>query len=145
MNADEIMSEWEKDSEYDDERLDKSAVATSSLHAKYLNLLVKNKLKLAKYSTDYNVLRQVKFKYYRGELTKQELDDRGWAQYQGVKPIRAELDELLSGDADLNNLNLKTQYLNTIINMLESIITQIKSRDFQISNAIKWKMFMAGN
>lgn len=145
MNIEQIIAEWELDSIIDDTHLDKSSVSTSTLHAKYLNLLIMNKLKSSKYNNDYNILRQKKFKYYRGELTKQELDECGWPQWQGTRPTKNDMDEFLDGDLDLNKMNLKLEYMKTIIELLESIMSQLKSRDFQISNAIKWKMFVSGS
>ncbi|CAB4177156.1 Recombination, repair and ssDNA binding protein UvsY, partial [uncultured Caudovirales phage] len=67
-----------------------------------------------------------------------------WEQWQYTKPLKNEMDEFLKGDKDLNTLEVKITYLETMIYLLESILTQIKSRDFQLSNAIKWKIFLAG-
>lgn len=145
MNIEEILLEWEKDAEIDDTHLDKSSIATSSLHAKYLNVLIRNKLKLSKFENDYKILRQKKFRYYRGELTKEELLEYGWSQWQGIRPTKSEMDEFLDGDEDLNKMFLKIEYLNSAILLIDSIMSQLKSRDFQISNAVKWKMFISGS
>ena len=145
MTIDEIINMWTVDSDIDDTHLDKSSTGTAKLHAKYLNLLIANKLKMSKYSQDYNILRQKKFKYYRGELTKTELEECGWPQWQGNRPTKKDMDEFLVGDVDLNKLNLKLEYLKTASELLDSIMSQLKSRDFQISNSIKWKMFISGS
>lgn len=145
MNIDDILKEWEEDSLIDDIHLDASSVGTAKLHSKYLNILITSKIKLSKYENDYNILRQNKFKYYRGDMSRDELIDLGWSQWQGIRPTKSEMDEFLTGDKDLSNLNMKLQYLKTSIELIESIMSQLKSRDFQISNAIKWKMFINGN
>ena len=103
------------------------------------------KLKLAKMQNDFNVLKKTKFRYYRGELTKQELIDLNWEQWQGVKPIKSELEYFLEGDADLNSYKLKIDYLNSVIYLLESILIQIKSRDWQLKTILEHKKFLAGN
>ena len=102
------------------------------------------KLKHTKLSSDYNVLRKNKFRLYRGELSREELSTLGWSQWQGVKPLKNEMDEFLQGDAELNTLRVKIDYLETMIYLLESILGQIKARDWQLKSAIEWKKFLAG-
>lgn len=144
MNIEQLQSEWEKDCEIDDNYLGENSTATPKLHAKYVKLLVQVKLKHTKLQSDYNMTRKSKFRYYRGEMTREELAERGWQQWQGVKPLKNEMDEFLTGDDDLNQLDVKIKYLETMIYLLESILAQIKARDWQIKSAIEWKKFLAG-
>lgn len=144
MNIDEIQNEWEKDSHIDDNHLGEAATTTPKLHSKYIKLLIQCKLKLTKLKTDYKILRQAKFRYYRGEMGRDELAEKGWEQWQGTKPLKNEMDEFLEGDSDLNTIKMKTEYIESMAYLLESILGQIKSRDFQIKNGIQWKTFLAG-
>ena len=144
MNIEQIQDMWEADAEIDDNYLGEHATKTPKLHAKYVKLLVGVKLKHTKLSSDYNMLRKAKFRYYRGELSREELTDLGWAQWQGVKPLKNEMDEFLQGDTELNTLRVKIDYLETMIYLLESILSQIKARDWQLKSAIEWKKFLAG-
>jgi len=144
MNLEQLQETRETDCIIDDDRLDKESVRTPNLHAKYLNFLIGYKLKYAKAKKDYNTLRQLKFRYYRGELSKQELEDRKWEQWQGVKPLKNEMEEFLEGDYELAEAQLRQEYLESVINYLESIMGQIKSRDWQIRNSIEWKKFISG-
>ena len=144
MNIEQLQEEWDKDSEIDDNYLGETTTATPKLHAKYVKLLVNVKLKQSKLQSDYNLLRKQKFRYYRGELSRDELKDSGWEQWQGVKPLKNEMDEFLTGDDDLNSLELKLKYLETMEYLLESILGQIKARDWQIKTAVEWKKFLAG-
>ena len=145
MNIEQLQEMWDADSEINDNFLGEQSTATPKLHAKYIKLLVNVKLKHTKLSSDYNILRKNKFRLYRGELSREELNDLGWAQWQGVKPLKNEMDEFLSGDNDLNTMKVKIEYLETMIYFLESILGQIKARDWQIRNAIQWKQFIAGS
>lgn len=144
MNLEEIQNSWEKDSAIDDSYLGEASTLTPKLHAKYIRLLINIKLKHTKNKSEYNILRQTKFRYYRGELSRQELQELSWDQWQYTKPLKNEMEEFLKGDKDLNALDLRISYLETMIYLLESILTQIKSRDYQIGNGIKWKAFLAG-
>ena len=77
-------------------------------------------------------------------MTRQELQDLGWEQWQYNKPLKAEMDEFLKGDEDLSQILVRQEYIDTMVYALESIMAQIKQRDFQLSNGIKWKQFLAG-
>lgn len=144
MNIDELQDMWTADCQIDDNFLGEHSTATPKLHAKYVKVLIGVKLKHTKYQSDYNMLRKNKFRYYRGELSREELTELGWSQWQGVKPLKNEMDEFLSGDTDLNTLRVKIDYLETMIYLLESILQQIKARDWQIKTAVEWKKFLAG-
>jgi hypothetical protein len=54
------------------------------------------------------------------------------------------MDEFLKGDAELNAMEIKIKYLETMIYFLESVLQQIKARDWQIKTAVEWKKFLAG-
>jgi hypothetical protein len=144
MNIEQIQDLWEVDSEIDDNYLGEHATKTPKLHAKYVKILIGAKLKHTKIQSDYNMLRKAKFRYYRGELSRDELSELGWQQWQGVKPLKNEMDEFLSGDTELNTLRVKIDYLETMIYLLESILGQIKARDWQLKSGIEWKKFLAG-
>jgi hypothetical protein len=144
MTLDEMQQEWDKDCAIDDNYLGENSTATPKLHAKYVRLLVNTKLKHTKLSSDYNILRKNKFRYYRGELSRDELTALAWPQWQGVKPLKNEMDEFLSGDTDLNTSKVRIDYLETMIYFLESVLQQIKARDWQIKTAVEWKRFLAG-
>jgi hypothetical protein len=144
MTLEELQNAWADDCIIDDNHLDRESVNTAKLHSKYLNHLIAYKLKLAKMKSDYNTLRQQKFRYYRGELTREELTLLSWEQWQGIKPLKNEMDEFLTGDSDLNKLEIKANYIQNIVEFLESVMNQIKARDWQIRNSIEWKKFISG-
>lgn len=144
MNIEQLQEMWDSDSAIDDNYLGEHATKTPKLHAKYVKLLVQIKLKHTKLQSEYNMMRKNKFRYYRGEMSRDELQQFEWNQWQGVKPLKNEMDEFLTGDEDLNTLQVKIDYLETMIYLLESILGQIKARDWQIKSAIEWKKFLAG-
>lgn len=145
MNIDQLYDEWDKDSVINDDHLDRESVRTPQLHAKYLRHLISHKMKLAALDVEYKTLRQKKFRYFRGEMPKNELQDLEWDQWQGVKPLKNEMNEFLEGDSDLNRIIIKCEYIKNMIEAIEAILTQIKSRDWQIRNAIQWKQFISGS
>lgn len=144
MTLDELHDLWDEDCKINEDHLDRESVRTPNLHAKYLRYLIQHKMKIAALQAEYNTLRQKKFRFYRGEMGQAELTELKWSQWQGNKPLKNEMDEFLQGDSDLNKINIKCEYIKGMIEALEAILGQIRSRDWQIRNAIQWKQFVAG-
>ena len=145
MTVDELLEMWDNDSVMDDNHISDESIKVPKLHAKYVRCLIEAKLKITKYQNDFNVLKKIKFRYYRGELTRDELTERKWDQWQGAKPMKNEMDQFLEGDSDLNNMKVKIEYLQTMVYLLESILGQIKARDWQLKTILEHKKFLAGN
>lgn len=144
MKLTELQAEWEKDSKIDQTNLGNEAANTPKLHSKYITLLSNAKLNMRKAESDYNNLRRKKFRYYRGEMTKVELEDEGWMQWQGVKPLKSDMDEFLQCDEDLNRIQDKLEYHKTVLYFLEQVIRSLNSRTWDIKNSIEWTKFTNG-
>jgi hypothetical protein len=144
MKLAEIQEEWKKDCKINELDLGNEAIRTTTLHAKYLTLLSNAKLQLRKSESDYNNLRRVKYRYYRGELSREELKSLDWDQYQGNKPLKNEMDEFLLCDEDLNQLQDKIEYFKTVTYTLEQIIRSLNSRSWDIKSAIEYMKFTNG-
>lgn len=144
MKLDEIQKMWADDCRIDETNLGSESARVPKLHAKYLNLLTNTKLASRKAESDYLRMRRNKYRYYRGELSREELDDLGWTQWQGVKPIKNEMDEFLATDTELIVLQDKLEYLRTVQYQLESIVKSISSRTWDIKSSIEWYKFTNG-
>lgn len=135
---------WAADCEVDSHNLDDEALKTMRLHAKYVRLLVDAKMKLTAIDVKYRELRNLRYRYYRGELSQEELLENQWPQYQGVRPIKSAMDELIDGDEHLNKLVVRKEYIATMVYFLEQIMNGVKSRGWDIKNAIEYKKFLSG-
>jgi hypothetical protein len=144
IDLDQLQRMWQEDAKIDDIELDKESVNVPNLHAKYLTILSTAKLNLQKERSDYYKLRRFKWRYYRGELSQQELTELGWDQYLGAKPLKNEMDEQLEGDFDLIKKKDKIAYWETVVDTLERIMRSIGSRGFDIKHAIEWHKFTNG-
>ena len=144
MKLSDIQEEWTNDCKINELELGKEATRVPTLHSKYLVILSNVKLQSRKAESDYNNLRRLKYRYYRGEMTQQELQITGWDQWQGNKPLKNEMDEFLQYDDDLNKLVDKVEYYKTVIYTLEQILRSINSRTWDIKSAIEWNKFTNG-
>ena len=144
MLLDEILDEWDRDADIDEVNLDKSALGAAKIHAKYLRYYTSYRAKKTALQIEYDTMRQIRFRYYRGELTQAELKEYQWDQWQGVKPLKNEAGELLNGDSYLNKIKAKIEYTTIILDTLQAILKEINGRNWMIKNAIQWKLFIAG-
>ncbi len=135
---------WEQDSRIDETNLGRESTRVPTLHAKYLVYLSKVKLQLRKAESDYFNTRRLKYRYYRGEMTQQELEDNEWVQWQGNKPLKNEMDEFLQCDQHLIELEDKIEYFKTVIYTLEQILRSINSRTWDIKTAVEYMKFTNG-
>ena len=144
MKLTELQDMWSEDSRIDENNLGNESIRTPVLHSKYLNLLSSTRLSLRKAESDYWNMRRKKYKYYRGEMSKEELEEEGWEQWQGNKPLKNEMEEFLQVDADLIKLQDKSEYFKTVLYFLEQVIRSIGSRGWDIKNSIEWSKFTNG-
>jgi hypothetical protein len=144
MKLSEIQSEWSVDSKIDELNLGREATKVAMLHSKYLALLSNSKLQLRKAESDYNNMRRVKYKYYRGELSRDELEKLNLEQYLGNKPLKNEMDEFMLCDEDLNLLTDKIEYFKTVTFTLEQILRSLNSRTWDLKTAVEWQKFTNG-
>ena len=143
--VEQIDAMWAKDCVIDRNNLTEETIKTALLHQKYLSMMMEVRNKLIKYNHDYLQMKELRSRYYLGELTKDELEQNGWMQYQGLKPLKSDMQTKLETDSELLKLKIKIQYLENIQYQLENILNQIKGRDWALKNHIEWLKFQAGN
>jgi len=144
MKLDELQSEWKQDCIIDELNLGSAAIKTAELHSKYLNYLTTLKLQNRKYESNLLTLRRLKWRYFRGELSKQELDDLGWEQFLGNQPLKNEMQEYLDSDPDIIKLSERLEYSRACLLFCETVMKALNSRTWDIKNAIEWTKFTNG-
>lgn len=138
MKLTDIQEMWAKDVIVDQTQLGHEATRNPLLHSKYLNQLSNCKLLLRKAEADYLRMRKDKYRYFKGEMTRSELEARSWTQYQGRVPLKTEMEEYLTTDDDMIRLTDKLEYLKTCHFTLEQIMKAIASRGWEIKSGIEW-------
>ena len=100
MKIDDIKQIWEKDSKISQDDLATESLRTPSLHSKYYNIYVDEKLQLKKQETDHKYLRRLKYEYYLGRLSPEQIKKLGWDDFD-LKILRGELDVYMESDIHL--------------------------------------------
>ena len=146
MNLDRILEEWATDSELPRANLDETSRETPKLHAKYLTLLSQAKLRLKKAEMDQKSLLRLKWEWYNGKMSEDKIKELGWDfdPLNGLKIMKGEMDYYYDSDKEIQESELKIQYLITVIDTLKEIVNNLNWRHQTIGNMIKWKVFEAG-
>lgn len=145
MNLDEIQQNWKKDCSINELDLSRESLKIPHLHSKYIDLLVGAKRQVSRAGHDLARMQHVKSKYYKGELTKAELEGYELIPYQFNKPLKSEMEAILDADEDCIKIKENIEGLGIMIYFLESVMKSIQSRSFDIKNSIEWGKFQAGN
>jgi len=147
LPIDEILKMWETDCEIDQVQLDESSRKFAKIHSKYLGLLTESRLSTKRAEIQLTDLRRDKFLYYNGKMTKEQMDEKGWAYdpFNGMtKPLRSDMDMFYDSDPDIQKLTAKIEYQKTINQALEEIMDTLRWRHSVVKNMIDWKKFTSG-
>jgi len=144
LTTDDILAEWKVDSAIDDTKLSSEVMRTPLLHSKYLEVYLKIKHKYISATSTYNKLKFLRKKYFRGEMTREELNENGWDQYQGLKMSQSEFNSMAEIDPILNDEWVKMEYWKNLVQGMEYILKQIQQRDWSIKTMIEYNKMMMG-
>jgi len=147
MTLDQVLAMWAEDSVIDENNLDLTTIKLATLHSKYLELMSVSKLTLRRRVTELAELKKLKWLYFEGRMTKEEMDEKGW-DYDpfdgGSKPVKGNLELYYRADPELVAMESRLEYQETIVNALIDIMEAVKWRHQAIRNCIDWKRFTAG-
>lgn len=141
IDIDFIKDHWAQDSKMDEDLLDHESIKIPQLHSKYLNWLSDVRLFKIKKEQEYKRLLREKFEYYTGksdtEVYKQKPFD--------LKILKQDVQLYIESDDEIQSVLNKLNYYKEMIFLLESILSNISTRGFQIKNSIEWQKFMQGS
>ena len=141
-NLEQILKYWDTDSNMDQTEPSKELLKIPVLHSKYLNILTKHKIASKKAHFDYLRMRKIKWEYFTGKMSKEELDEYGWEPFQFA--LKSDINTYLEADGDLIKLLEKKVYHEESISVIESIMSELKQRTWQLRDFISWEKFVNG-
>ena len=140
MTLEELQDLADKDLKINDTELDLESLKTPQLHNKwmkfhnqYTNLLKKAEQDLAK-------LTREKWEYYTGKADPSVYQAKPF----NLKILKQDVDKYLKADDEIQKLEQKVTYVQSVVDYLDRTIKIISNRGFQIKNAIDWRKFTSG-
>lgn len=141
-NLEQILKLWEKDADIDQTEPGKELIKIPKLHNQYLSILTKHKIAAKKAHFDYLRMRKVKIEYYSGRMGQEDLEKYGWQPFAFV--LKSDISAYLEGDGDLIRLLEKKVYHEEAVSVVESIMSELKQRTWQLRDFISWEKFIGG-
>jgi hypothetical protein len=139
----QILNKWEKDAVMDQTEPSKELLRVPILHQAYLKILTQHRIAAKKAHFDYLRMRKVKWEYYTGKLSQEELDEYGWEPFQFA--LKSDINTYLEADKDLIKLLEKKVYHEETVSVVESIMNELKQRTWQLKEFINWEKFVSGS
>ena len=143
MLFDDIKKMSEVDLKFNESELDTESLRIPQLHGKYLNLLYDEKLVLRKWKNELSSLAKLKWEYYTGKMSEEDLKKYGWEPFS-LRILKQDVELYMESDSDLNGRRDRVFVQEEKVNYLESIIKMISSRQYHIRDAITWRKFING-
>jgi hypothetical protein len=138
----QILKLWETDSIVDQTEPSKELLRIPVLHSKYLGILTRHKVAAKKAHFDYLRMRKIKWEYFTGKLSQEELEQYGWEPFQFA--LKSDINTYLEADNDLIKLLEKKVYHEESVSVIESIMSELKQRTWQLRDFISWEKFING-
>lgn len=141
----EIQEEWAKDSIVDETSVGPELLKLSKLQSKYTGYLAENSLISKKKLIEYNKMRAVKWDYYNGNMSKEELDERGWKPYLYTVKLKEGIERCLDRDEDLNNMLMNKVLYDEAVSLCESILKAINNRGYSLKAWVDYQKYILGH
>lgn len=143
MKLEEIQVLWDGDSWIDRTELGEESLRIAQLHAKYFKMFSQERILLKKLEAEYSTLYKIKFEYYNGLLSHEDLKRYQWEPFS-LKVLKTDLHIYIDSDKDIHAAQYKIDIQKEKIHFLENIIKALNNRGFQIKSAIDWTKFQNG-
>jgi hypothetical protein len=141
IDIDFVKEQWKQDSVMDEDLLDHESIKIPQLHSKYLNFLSDVRLFKIKREQEYKKLLREKFEYYTGKADAEVYREKPF----DLKILKQDVQLYIESDEEIQSVLTKLNYYKEMIFLLESILSNISTRGFQIKNSIDWQKFMQGS
>jgi hypothetical protein len=143
MKIEDILAEWEKDSEVDKTELGDASLSLAKLHHKYYRILIKEKMILKTYESEMKTLKLEKHEFYT-QGPNEETVKKGWQFPAKGMVLKQDLPLYLEADKEIIQLSLRIGLQQEKVYFLESIIKTINAMGYNIKSAIDWQKFING-
>lgn len=138
----ELIAQWEKDSEVDATEPGKEILRIPLLHSKYNKFLSLHNLSAKKCSLEYSKMKKLKWEYYNGKMDEDDLKKLGWEPFRFT--LKSDIAVYIDGDDDLSKLKRRQAYHEEAAKFCENIMKELQSRTYQLRAHMDWEKFIQG-
>ena len=130
MTLNEILDEWDKDSNIDVTILVQETIRSAKLHSKYKRIYINEKNNKYKYEIKLKELNVSKYEYYAYGIIPETED---WPIFT-LKLSSPDIKKYLASDKDLIKLTTQISVQNEKLDLIEDILKEISNRTYHFTN-----------
>ncbi len=139
---DYVLELWKKDSEIDLTEPSREILKIPNLHSRYLTILTKNKVSSKKKLFEYSKLKKIKWEYYTGKMSQEDLDKYGWEPFRFT--LKSDITTYLESDSHLIKLMQDKMIHDEICEACTAILKELNNRTWQLREYMTQERFIAG-
>jgi len=143
MTLDEIFALWEADSDIDRTEIAEELRKLPKLHGKYYRHYVDERLRLRKLESEAKRLRLAKTVFYSDGPTD-DTRAAGWNYPPKGLILKNEVPLYLDADPDVIAMSLRVDVQKEKVDLLDSIIRQLRDRGFNLKTMFEFIRFTNG-
>jgi hypothetical protein len=143
-NVDQLITEWEADSQIDTTDAGGQMIKIPVLHSKYNKYLSLHKLAQARREAEYNKLRKMKWMYYNGKLNgdQKTLAEYGWEPFPFT--LKSDLNVYMDADDDLAKIKSQITFHEECVSFCTYVMKELNNRTWQMKEWMAWERFERG-
>ena len=141
-SIEKILELWDSDSKVDQTEPGKEVIRTPILHSKYLTMLTRHKMAFKKAEFDYLRMKKLKWEYYSGNMSEEDLAKHGWEPFSFK--LKSDIPTYMEADEDIIRIQEKRVYHEEAVKVIEYILNELKQRTWQLRSYIDWEKFVGG-
>jgi hypothetical protein len=144
MTIEELMKMWAEDSQVDETEPSRELAKIPNLHSKYLKIRANHSLIVKNQTIAYASRKKVLWEYFSGDLNNPEDLSKYKLEPLEKKVIRQDIALYLDSDEELTKITIKRMIHQEMVDCCDSILKELSNRTYQISNIVKWEIFLGG-
>lgn len=137
-----LVEDWAADSVINTIEPGQEIVRIPVLHSKYVSQITAHSISLKMKKFDFQRKKKLKVEYYSGRLSKEQLKELGWEQFQFV--LKSDINSYLESDDDLIELSKKMIANEEAVTFCTAVCKELNSRTFQLREYMSWEKFIRG-
>ena len=142
-NLEQVLENWKKDVEIDQTEPGKELLNIPKLHSKYLNILSSHRLLAKEAEFQYNKWRKLKWEYYTGKLSQEQLDQYKWEPFRFT--LKSDISTYIESDPHLVKILQEKMESDEICEVCTAILKELNNRTWQLREYLSYQRFLSGS
>jgi hypothetical protein len=134
VKFEDVMSEWDKDTDIDINDLAEEIRRVPKLHSKYMGYYVQYRALVKQLDHRLISLRRDRTDHYTGRS----------ANPSPFRILKTEAPSYVAADDDVQALDSKLEHAKIAVAYIERVLKMIESRGYEIKTALEWHRFSSG-